>query len=144
MDRKIIATELYKIAKKISQNTVNEDELIDELTGISREFSSENISEIIPINFDSSSVSGIDTLLNNYQSFLAKKENELLDLQNYLQELRRCLQITKMCFDNHKKQDKSIANQCNRFKRVLSQNPKIRTKENPKSRAFFRKKDLFQ
>ena len=73
MDRKIIATELYKIAKKISQNTVNEDELIDELTGISREFSSENISEIIPINFDSSSVSGIDTLLNNYQSFLAKK-----------------------------------------------------------------------
>lgn len=103
MDRKIIATELYKIAKKISQNTVNEDELIDELTGISREFSSENISEIIPINFDSSSVSGIDTLLNNYQSFLAKKENELLDLQNYLQELIRCLQITKMCFDNHKK-----------------------------------------
>lgn len=144
MDKKLTASKLVKIAKNISQNIVNEDDLIDELTQISREFSSENISEIIPINFDSASVLGIDTLLNNYQSFLAKKETELLELQCYCQELKKCLQIAKKYFDNHKKRAEFIINQCDRFKRILSKNPKIRTKENTKSKAFFRKKDLLQ
>ena len=132
-----IAKELVKVAKQLIGQSTDENELITELSQLSRDFSTNNIAQIIPINFESVTVDGIDAFLNRYNAFLARKTNELQYLQNYLQDLQQCLSDARVYFEQNKQHAQSIVNQCQRLKKVLSRSQQMRTKTSPKSPSFF-------
>lgn len=138
MEKIKIAQELIRIAKMITTSNPNEEQLIQQLGQLSRQFSTTDISQIIPINFEQSSLSGISNMLDAYRSFLAKKQTKLKQMQYYIEQLSQTLDKAQQYFNSNKQRAKQIIDQCPRFQKVLSDDPKIRTKSNPKSQAFFR------
>lgn len=138
-----ISRKLETIAKSlISQE--NEEQFIQQLVQMSREFTTNDVSQIIPVNFYEATTQGIENMLNKYYSFLGQKQSKLQQLQRYLNRLIQNVIMAKKYLEQNKSTANQLIDKCSRLKKILSKNPKIRTKNTPKSKAFFRKKDLIQ
>ena len=111
---------------------------------MSREFTTNDVSQIIPVNFYEATTQGIENMLNKYYSFLGQKQSKLQQMQRYLDRLIQNVIMAKKYLEQNKSTANQLIDKCSRLKKILSKNPKIRTKNTPKSKAFFRKKDLIQ
>lgn len=132
---------------KIENNLIaeeNEEQMLQQLTQLSREFTSQDISQVVPVNFHEATTQSINNMLNKYYQFLGERQSKLQEMQNYLNRLIQNVKLAKKYFDENKTTADQIISKLSRFQKTLSKNPKIRTKNSPKSTAFFRKKDLTQ
>lgn len=138
-----ISRQLTTIAKNLIAQE-NEEQLISQLTQMSRVFTTNNVSQIIPVNFHEATTQGIENMLNKYRAFLGEKWTKIEEMSRYIKRLEQNLAQAEKHLNNNRKIADQIIDKCPRFKKVLSNDPKIRTKTTPKSQAFFRKKDLVQ
>lgn len=138
-----ISRNLETIAKSlISQE--NEEQFIQQLVLMSREFTTNDVSQIIPVNFHEATTQGIENMLNKYRAFLGEKWTKIEEMSRYIKRLEQNLAQAEKHLNNNRKIADQIIDKCPKFKKVLSNDPKIMTKTTPKSQAFFRKKDLVQ
>ena len=138
-----ISRQLTTIEKNLIAQE-NEEYLISQLKQMSRVFTTNNVSQIIPVNFHEATTQGIENMLNKYRAFLGEKWTKIEEMSRYIKRLEQNLAQAEKHLNNNRKIADQIIDKCPRFKKVLSNDPKIRTKTTPKSQAFFRKKDLVQ
>lgn len=119
-------------------------QLVQKLTQMSKQFTTNDVSEIIPINFHEDTTQGIENMLNKYYSFLGQKQSKLQQMQRYLNRLIQNVKIAKKYFDMYKEEANQIIQKCPNYSRILTQKPKIKIKTSPKLQAFFKNKDLVE
>ena len=122
------ALKLLKIAKEL---TATGDDDIETLSNLSRDFTSTNIAEIIPIQYEEATSDGITRMLDNYDSFLTNKQNLLDKYQAYLNELKKLLNKAREYHDKTKNKAEEILQnkELTNFQKVLTKSPQIRTKD---------------
>ena len=113
---------------------------IDLLGNLSRDITSGDVDETIPIHYDEATAEGITHMLENYEAFLLKKEALLNQYQAYLAELRKLLSVARQYHDKTKADANKILKRkgMDNFRKALSKAPQIRTKGGMRSCGFFK------